>query len=103
MCKPAPETPLATAQAIQNAVDAALQAGKLIPNARGIFETTLDIGGHPVAVRGVIVQGAAELGTAWISPHPWGWSVELGALRRAPRRLVDTVLLPPWKYADDDA
>jgi hypothetical protein len=93
----------AAAQAIQNAVDAALQAGKLISNVRGVFETTLDIGGHPVTVRGVIVQGAAELGTAWIPPRPWGWSVELGALRRALRRLFDSVFLPPWKHEDDDA
>jgi hypothetical protein len=88
----------AAAQAIQNAVDAALQAEKLTPNTRGVFETTLDIGGHPVTVRGVIVDGAAELGAAWIPPHPWGWSIELGALRIASRRLVDSIFLPPREH-----
>jgi hypothetical protein len=89
--------------AIQDAVDAALQTGKLTPNARGVFEIILDIGGHPVTVRGVILQGTAQLGTAWIPPHPWGWSVELGALGRTRRRLAGSVFLPPGDQRDNDA
>jgi len=57
----------AAAQAIHNAVDAALQAGELIPNARGVFEAPLEIGGNQVTVRGVILSGTAVLGSAWIS------------------------------------
>jgi hypothetical protein len=56
----------AAAQAIQDAVDAAFHAGKLVPNARGVFETALDIGGNQVTVRGVVLQGLAQVGSAWI-------------------------------------
>src|SRR5579884_734568 len=40
-------------------------AGRLMPNARGVFETTLDIGENQVTVRGVILQGMARVGSAW--------------------------------------
>ncbi|TMJ66486.1 MAG: hypothetical protein E6G83_10260 [Alphaproteobacteria bacterium] len=56
----------AAAQAIQDAVDAAFQAGELTPNARGVFEATLDVGGNEVTVRGVILDGTAVVGSAWI-------------------------------------
>jgi hypothetical protein len=93
----------AAAQAVQEVVDLALHAGKLIPNAQDVFETTLDIGGHSVTVRFVILQGAVELGTAFIRPHPWGWPVEPPNLRKASRRLVDLVFLPPLGHGDYDA
>jgi hypothetical protein len=59
----------AAVQAIQDAVDADLHAGELIPNARGVFEATLEIGGNQVTVRGVILSGTAVLGSAWILPR----------------------------------
>jgi hypothetical protein len=56
----------AAAQAIQDAVDAAFRAGELASDARGIFETTLDVGGNPVTIRGIILDGTAVVGSAWI-------------------------------------
>jgi hypothetical protein len=52
----------AAAQAIQNAVDAALQAGELIPNARGVFEATPEIGGNQVTVRGANFKWDGSVG-----------------------------------------
>jgi len=59
-------TPEAAGKAIQEAVDAALQAGELRTNPRGVHEKTLDVGGNQVTVRGVIFRGAARVGSAWI-------------------------------------
>jgi hypothetical protein len=56
----------AAGRAIQDAVNAAFAAGELSVNARGVFERTLDIGGHPVTVRGAIREGRPRVGSAWI-------------------------------------
>ena len=90
------------ARAIVDAVNQARHAGTLSTDNRGVYEQVFDVGGDPVMVRGRIVNGLVRIGTAWIPPHPWGWSVELGALRRAPRRFVDSVFLSPWRHGDDD-
>jgi hypothetical protein len=91
-------------RAIVAAVNQARQAGKLSTDKLGVYKQVFDVGGHPAIVAGRIVNGLVRIGTAWISPHPWGWSVELGALTRAPRRrLVESVFSPPWEHGDDDA
>jgi len=90
------------ARAIVDAVNQARHAGTLSTDNRGVYEQVFDVGGYPVMVRGRIVNGLVRIGTAWIPPHPWGWSVELGALRRAPRQFVDSVFLSPWRHGDDD-
>jgi hypothetical protein len=56
----------AAAHAIQEAVEAAFAAGGLSLNAQGVFERTLDIGGNPVTVRGVIYEGRPRMGSAWV-------------------------------------
>lgn len=56
----------AAGQAIQDVADSALQAGELKPGATGVFEITLEVRGHQVTVRGVILGGAAVVGSAWI-------------------------------------
>jgi hypothetical protein len=60
----------AAGRAIEDAVDAAFAAGALSPNARGVFEATLNIDGDRIAVRGVIHQGMARVGSAWIMGEP---------------------------------
>jgi hypothetical protein len=90
-------------RAIVDTVNRAQQDGKLSTNRRGLYEQVFDVGGYPVMVRGRIVNGLVRIGTAWIPPHPWGWSVELPTLTKAPRRLVDSVFLPPWEHGDDNA
>jgi hypothetical protein len=89
-------------RAIVDAVNQAHQDGKLSTNERGLYKQVFDVGGHPVMVHGKIVNGPVRIGTAWIPPHLWGWSAELGALTRAPRRLVDSVFLTPREHGDDD-
>src|SRR6266478_8835367 len=76
------------ARAIVDAVNQARHAGTLSTDNRGVYEQVFDVGGYPVMVRGRIVNGLVRIGTAWIPPHPWGWSVELGALTRAPSGLL---------------
>jgi hypothetical protein len=89
-------------RAIVDTVNRGQQDGKLSTNERGLYKQVFDVGGYPVMVRGKIVNGLVRIGTAWIPPHPWSWSAELGALTRAPRRLVDSVFLPPREHGDDD-
>jgi hypothetical protein len=57
-------------EAAGRAVEAALAAGALSPNARGVFEATLNIDGDRITVRGVIHQGTARVGSAWIMGEP---------------------------------
>ena len=90
-------------RAIFEAVDQGYRSGRLILDAFGRYEQLFDVGGYPVMVRGRIVNGLVRIGTAWIPRHPWGWSAELGALTRAPRRLVESVFLPPWKHEGNNA
>jgi hypothetical protein len=56
----------AAGRAIQEAVDAAFAVGELSVNARGVSERTLDVGGNPATVRGVIHEGRPRVGSAWI-------------------------------------
>jgi hypothetical protein len=90
------------ARAIVDTVNQAQHDGKLSTDKHGLYKQVFDVGGYPVMVAGRIVNGLVRIGTAWIPPHPWGWSVEFGALKRTPRRLVDSVFLPP-EQGDDDA
>jgi hypothetical protein len=83
------------ARAIMDAANQAQQDGKLITDKLGVYKQVIDVGGYPVMIAGRVVNGLVRIGTAWIPTHPWGWSVELGSLTRAPRRLVDSVFLPP--------
>jgi hypothetical protein len=83
------------ARAIMDAANQAQQDGKLITDKLGVYKQVIDVGGYPVMIAGRVVNGLVRIGTAWIPTHPWGWSVELGPLTRAPRRLVDSVFLPP--------
>jgi hypothetical protein len=91
------------ARAIVDTVNQAQQDGKISTDKDGLYKQLFDVGGYPVMVAGRIVNGLVRIGTAWIPIQPWGWSVELGALTRAPRRLVDSVFLPPLEHRDDDA
>jgi hypothetical protein len=90
-------------RAIANAVDEGWQAGKLSTDALGRYKQVFDVGGYPVMVVGRIVNGLVRIGAAWIPRHPWGWSVELAQLRRAPTRLVDAVFETPWTQETTDA
>ena len=81
-------------RSILDAVNQARQAGNLGVDKAGNFEQVFDRG-YPVSVRGRIMNGRVRIGTAWIPPHPWGWSVELPLLTRASRRFVVSVLEPP--------
>jgi hypothetical protein len=90
-------------RAIVDAVNQAQQDGKLSVDELGVYKQVFDVGGYPVMIAGRIVNGLVRIGTAWIPPHPWGWSVELGSLARAPRRVVDSAFLPPWEHGEDHA
>ena len=90
-------------RAIFEAVDQAFQSSGLILNACGLYEQMFDIGGYSVMIRGRIVSGQVHIGTAWIPPHPWGWSIEPAPLTRAPRRATDSIFLPPREHGDEYA
>jgi hypothetical protein len=90
-------------RAIVDAVNQAHLDGNLSTDQLGLYKQVFDVGGYPVMVAGRIINGRVRIGTAWIPPHPWGWSAELAALRRTPRRLVQSVFLPPWKHGGNDA
>jgi hypothetical protein len=60
----------AAGRALQEAVDLAFRAGELAANSRGIFETTLDVGGSQVTARGVIYRDEIRVGSAWILREP---------------------------------
>jgi hypothetical protein len=81
-------------RAMLDEVNKTHQDGKLVADACNHYKQEFDVGGYSVIVEGRIVNGDACIGTAWIPPHPWGWSIVLPELKRASRRLVDSVFLP---------
>ena len=48
--------------ALQNATSTAVQSQGII----GVFETSVEVGGVQVTVRGAVVQGQVRIGTAFI-------------------------------------
>jgi hypothetical protein len=52
----------ATFTAVQNAIQAAVKSGGL----SGIFETTVEVAGQNVVVRGNVIDGVARIGTFFI-------------------------------------
>jgi hypothetical protein len=88
--------------AIQIALNQAWRAGEISRSKFGRYEQAFEIGKYSVTVSGQIVNGLPCIGTAWVLIL-WGWAVEHPHLRRASRRLVDSVFEPPWKHGKDNA
>lgn len=54
-------------QAMQDAVDAALVAGKIMIDGLGVYSQAFDVEGNAVTMSGAIVGNEARIGTAWMS------------------------------------
>jgi len=54
-------------QAMQDAVDAALTAGKIAIDGLGVYSQVFDVEGNVVTMAGVIIGNEARIGTAWMS------------------------------------
>jgi len=54
----------AAAQAIEDAVGGAFEAGQLIVDDDGMYKQMFDISGHSVMVSGRVIDGVVHVGTA---------------------------------------
>lgn len=52
----------------QNVIKSALQNanGRILPNAQGVFNTPVNVGGYNVMIRGSVVNGVPKIGTMFI-------------------------------------
>lgn len=58
----------AAGEAIEAAVYAALDSGRLVVDRRRQYKQALDVGGHLVTVSGRVIDGVVHIGSAWIPP-----------------------------------
>jgi hypothetical protein len=56
----------AAGEAIENAVNAAFDAGDLATDRDGLFKQVFDIGGISVTLSGRVIDGTVHIATAWM-------------------------------------